>query len=85
MATPSQIEKLEKRFRAQIEKLKTNAKPPRKQGGGRKESEDLKLQCFAYIESSKIELLGGKKAIQDFMKKAVDIQCEKLKQSNFKN
>ena len=79
MATPSQIEKLEKRFQDQIAKLKTNAKPTRKHGGGRKKSDDLRLQCFAYIEKSKIELMGGKAATQDFMKKAIDIECEKLK------
>ena len=75
MATEKQLEKLQ----AQLDALKLNGKRKRKPGGGAPKKDDTKVQCFAYIERSKVDLFGGKKEVQEFMKDAVNIEYEKLK------
>ena len=48
-------------------------------GQGRKKLPIPKIQCYAYIEENKVEILGGKLATQFFMIDAVNIEYEKLK------
>ena len=72
----TEIEKLKKKL-ARMESGKPGSGGPGR-GQGRKPLPIKKVQCYAYIEENKVEVLGGKLATQEVMKKAVDDKYKKL-------